>query len=248
MELGTRRLCCDCKYIGQKHMQDLEKFSAIYQRACERKGGPQVLAASLDKPLSNTLLSKIGDDRFLAEFSKKVFQSGFVWRVVRNKWPDFERVFFDFNIQKILLIPDEMLEQKATDPSIIRNYTKVRTIRDNAIMIDSVAREQGSFAKFVADWPSEDIIGLWAYLKKHGARLGGNTGPYSLRTMGKDTFLLTNDIVGYFTKRNIISGSHQSKRSLTAIQDSFNELQQQSGRSLQELSMIISKSVGDNYQ
>jgi 3-methyladenine DNA glycosylase Tag len=229
-------------------MQDLEKFSAIYQRACERKGGPQVLAASLDKPLSNTLLSKIGDDRFLAEFSKKVFQSGFVWRVVRNKWPDFERVFFDFNIQKILLIPDEMLEQKATDPSIIRNFTKVRTIRDNAIMIDSVAREQGSFAKFVADWPSEDIIGLWAYLKKHGARLGGNTGPYSLRTMGKDTFLLTNDIVGYFTKRNIISGSHQSKRSLTAIQDSFNELQQQSGRSLQELSMIISKSVGDNYQ
>ena len=229
-------------------MQNLEKFSAIYQRACERKGGPQVLAAGLDKPLSPKVLSTIGDDRFLAEFSKKVFQSGFVWRVVRNKWPNFERVFFDFNIEKILLVPDEMLEQKATDPSIIRNYTKVRTIRDNAIMIDSVAREYGSFAKFVADWPNEDIIGLWAYLKKHGARLGGNTGPYGLRTIGKDTFLLSNDVVGYFTKRDIISGSAQSKRSLAAIQASFNELQQQSGRSLQELSMIISKSVGDNYQ
>jgi 3-methyladenine DNA glycosylase Tag len=228
-------------------MHNLEKFNAIYQRACERKGGPQALAVGLNKPLSNKVLSKVGDDRFLAEFSKKVFQSGFVWRVVRNKWPDFERVFFDFNIQKILLIPDEMLEQKATDPSIIRNYTKVRTIRDNAIMIDSVAREYGSFARFVADWPNEDIIGLWAYLKKHGARLGGNTGPYGLRTMGKDTFLLSNDVVGYFTKRNIISGSAQSKRSLTAIQTSFNELQQQSGRSLQELSLIISKSVGDNY-
>jgi 3-methyladenine DNA glycosylase Tag len=229
-------------------MHNLEKFNAIYHRACERKGGPQILATGLNKPLSNKTLCKVGDDRFLAEFSKKVFQSGFVWRVVRNKWPDFERVFFDFNIEKILLIPDEMLEQKATDPSIIRNYTKVRTIRDNAIMIDSVAHEHGSFAKFVADWPSEDIIGLWAYLKKHGARLGGNTGPYGLRTMGKDTFLLSNDIVGYFTKRNVISGSAQSKRSLTAIQASFNELQQQSGRSLQELSMIISKSVGDNYQ
>jgi len=229
-------------------MQNLEKFSAIYQRACERKGGPQVLAAGLDKPLSPKVLSTIGDDRFLAEFSKKVFQSGFVWRVVRNKWPNFERVFFDFNIEKILLVPDEMLEQKATDPSIIRNYIKVRTIRDNAIMIDSVAREYGSFAKFVADWPNEDIIGLWAYLKKHGARLGGNTGPYGLRTIGKDTFLLSNDVVGYFTKRDIISGSAQSKRSLAAIQASFNELQQQSGRSLQELSMIISKSVGDNYQ
>ena len=66
-------------------MQNLEKFSAIYQRACERKGGPQVLAAGLDKPSPPQVLSTIGDDRFLAEFSKKVFQSGFVWRVVRNK-------------------------------------------------------------------------------------------------------------------------------------------------------------------
>jgi len=229
-------------------MSHLESFKQIHQRACERKGGPQALAALLDKPLSVKALSKISDDRFLAAFTQKVFQSGFVWRVVRNKWPDFERVFFGFNIEKILLIPDEMLEQKATDPAIIRNYNKVKTIRDNAIMIDSVARENGSFAKFVAEWPTDDIIGLWAYLKKHGARLGGNTGPYGLRAIGKDTFLLTNDIVGYFTQRNIISGSPQSKRSLTAVQNSFNELQQQSGLSLQELSMILSKSVGDNYQ
>lgn len=227
-------------------MQGLETFQQIHQRACERKGGPQALDATLTQPLPSKTLSQIGDDRFLAEFSKKVFQSGFIWRVVVNKWPNFERVFFDFNIEKILLIPDEMLEQKATDASIIRNYTKVRTIRDNAIMIDSVAREHGSFAKFIAEWPSEDIIGLWAYLKKHGSRLGGNTGPYGLRALGKDTFLLTNDVVGYFTQRNIISGSAQSKRSLNAIQNSFNDLQQQSGRSFAELSMIISKSVGDN--
>ncbi|HAG41377.1 MAG TPA: 3-methyladenine DNA glycosylase, partial [Pseudoalteromonas sp.] len=40
----------------------------------------------------------------------------------------------------------------------------------------------------VANWPGDDTIGLWAYLKKHGARLGGNTGPYALRALGKDTF------------------------------------------------------------
>lgn len=228
-------------------MQNLEKFNAIYQRASERKGGAEVLESLLDSPLSASELAQIGDDRYLAEFTQKVFQSGFVWKVVRNKWPDFERVFFDFNIEKILLMPDEMLEQKASDPSIIRNYNKVKTIRENAIMIDTVNREQGGFADFVANWPSNDIIGLWAYLKKHGARLGGNTGPYGLRAIGKDTFLLSNDVVGYFTQRDIISGSHQSKRSLTAIQACFNELQQQSGRTLQEISMILSRSVGDNY-
>lgn len=225
----------------------LETFQQIYQRASERKGGAEALEAMIYQPLSPAELSSIRANRYLAEFTKKVFQSGFVWKVVENKWPNFERAFFDFNIEKVLLMPDEMLEQKAADPSIIRNYNKVKTIRENAIMIDAVTRETGSFSEFVANWPSGNIIELWAYLKKHGARLGGNTGSYSLRTLGKDTFLLSNDVVGYFTQRDIISGSAQSKRSLTAIQNSFNELQQQSGRSLQEISMILSRSVGDNH-
>ena len=228
-------------------MQKLEKFQAIYQRACERKGGPKALDAILSQPLSDGEVAKIGDDRFLAEFSKKVFQSGFVWRVVRNKWPDFERVFWGFDIDKLLMMPDEMLEAKAQDPAIIRNFSKVKTIRENALMIDSVRREHGSFAQFVAQWPSNDIIGLWAYLKKAGARLGGNTGPYALRALGKDTFLLTRDIETYFRQRDVISGGLQSKSSLNAIQQSFNELQQQSDRSLQEISLIIANSIGDNY-
>jgi 3-methyladenine DNA glycosylase Tag len=145
------------------------------------------------------------------------------------------------------MMPDEMFEQRAQDPAIIRNYNKVKTIRDNALMIDAVRREHGSFAKFVADWPSDDVIGLWAYLKKHGARLGGNTGPYALRFLGKDTFLLSRDVEGYFTQRNIISGGTTSKRSLTAIQACFNQLHQESGRPLQQLSQIIAFSVGDNY-
>jgi 3-methyladenine DNA glycosylase Tag len=227
-------------------LTQMESFGALYQRACERKGGPKALEALLSKPLANSQVAALGDDRFLAEFTKKIFQSGFVWKVVRNKWPDFERLFFGFDIDKVLLMPDEMLEQRAQDPSIIRNYRKVKTVRDNALMIESVRSEHGSFARFVANWPANDIINLWAYLKQHGARLGGNTGPYALRFLGKDTFLLSRDISSYFLQRNIISGGVTSKRSLNAIQASFNELQQQSGRSLQELSQIISLSVGDN--
>lgn len=228
-------------------MTNLESFEQLYQRACQRKGGEAALESRLNTPRSDAQLANVGDDRFLAEFTKKVFQSGFVWRVVRNKWPNFERLFFEFDVAKVLLMPDEMLEQKASDPSIIRNYNKVRTIRENALMIADVQANHGSFAQFVANWPSEDIIGLWGYLKKHGARLGGNTGPYSLRELGKDTFLLSTDVVGYFTQRDIISGSAQSKRSLTAIQASFSQLQQQSSRSLAEISQIIAYSVGDNF-
>ena len=223
-----------------------EKFMTIYTRAAKRKGSAQKLQSMLGKPLDSGDFCKLADDRFLSEFTKKVFQSGFVWRVVRQKWPNFEREFFDFNIEKILLMPDDMFEKKATNPDIIRNLNKVRTIRENALMINNVQQEQGSFAKFVSDWDSTDIIGLWAYLKKNGARLGGNTGPYALRFLGKDTFLLSRDVEGYFVACHIISGSSRSKRSLTAIQQQFNEWQQQSGRSLQEISQIVSMSVGDN--
>ena len=223
-----------------------ETFDAIYARAAERKGGEGPLEQLLSAPLNQKQLAQMGDDRFLAEFTKKVFQSGFVWRVVEQKWPAFEQCFFGFDIAKVLLMPDEMLEKKASNPEIIRNFTKVKSIRDNALMIDTVRSEQGSFAQFVADWPADNIIGLWEYLKKHGARLGGNTGPYALRALGKDTFLLSKDVEGYFKARELISGSSSSKKSRTAIQETFNQWRAQSGRSLQEISKVVSMSVGDN--
>jgi 3-methyladenine DNA glycosylase Tag len=225
----------------------VEKFSQIYTRAAKRKGGDAKLESLLGKPLTAAEIATIGDDRFLAEFTKKVFQSGFVWRVVRQKWPNFEREFFDFNIEKVLLMPDEMLEKKATNPDIIRNLNKVRTIRENALMIKSVHGSHGSFARFVSEWDGNDIIGLWDFLKKNGSRLGGNTGPYALRFLGKDTFLVSRDIEGYFLARDIIQGSSRSKRSLLAITQQFNTWQQQSGRSLQEISQVVSMSVGDNH-
>ena len=223
-----------------------EKFAAIYARAAKRKGGENALEALLGDPLSATEVSAIGDDRFLAEFTKKVFQSGFVWRVVRNKWPEFEELFFGFDIDKVLLMPDEMLERKASDPRIIRNYNKVKTIRDNALMIDDVRRHHGSFATFIAEWPNDDIPGLWAYLKKHGARLGGNTGPYALRFLGKDTYLLSKDVEDYFSQHKLIEGAARSKRSLTTINQTFLEWQKQSDWSLQRLSQLLAFSCGDN--
>lgn len=225
----------------------LEHFEAIYQRVCERKGSKAMVESLLAKPLSRQALLQVGDDRFLAEFTKKVFQSGFVWRVVRQKWPDFEEMFWQFDIDKLLLMPDEMVEKKASDPKIIRNLAKVRTIRDNALMIKEISNQHGSFARFVADWEARDIIGLWDVLKKQGARLGGNTGPYALRFIGVDTFLLSRDVEGYFLQHKVISGSSRSKRSLNTIQSAFNTWQKQSGRSLTELSQLLAYSVGDNF-
>jgi len=226
----------------------METFKKIYLRACERKGGEQPLLKLLSKFTLDDNLHLITDDRILSALTKQVFKSGFVWRVVENKWLNFEDIFFNFNIEKILMMPEEMLERKAADPKIIRNYNKVKTIKANAQMLFEYKTEhQHSFAKLIADWPTTDIIGLWAYLKKHGQRLGGNTGPYALRLLGKDTFILSSDVEAYLRAQKIIDGGLQSKKSLTAIQTYFNQLQQESGYTLTQLSRLIAFSSGDNY-
>ena len=228
----------------------LETFDALYHRAAERKGGTKQLQLLLNDNSYGgdaDLLTQLTDDRLLSAFTKKVFQSGFVWRVVENKWPNFEETFFNFNIEKVLMMPEEMMERKAADPKIIRNFNKVKTIKANAQMIFEEQQNGHSFTKFIADWPSDNIIGLWAYLKKHGQRLGGNTGPYALRTLGKDTFLITRDIEAYFRANDIVTGGIQTKSSLAAIQASFNQWQTECDLSLSQLSRLVAFATGDNH-
>lgn len=224
----------------------MEKFNSIYQRAAERKGGEKALERLLSKPLFDDELVQISDDRWLSEFSLKVFQCGISWKVVRNKWPNFETLFFEFNPQSLLLLSDEQWEAKATNPAIIRHLTKVMSIKSNAQMIMEARYEHGSFGQMVANWPKTDVVGLWQYLKKHGSRLGGNTGPYALRQLGVDTFILSSDVESHLRNLKIIDSGRGSKRALNAANQAFLEWQEESNRSLSEISQIVAFSCGDN--
>ena len=114
------------------------------------------------------------------------------------------------------------------------------------MIADTERRENRSFGEFVAAWPADDIIGLWLYLKKHGNRLGGNTGPYALRTLGVDSFLMTADVEAFLRNHAIIDSGTHSLRALKAAQAYFNDLRQESGRTLSELSRLVSLGIGRN--
>ncbi|MFC3025310.1 DNA-3-methyladenine glycosylase I [Vibrio zhugei] len=223
----------------------IEHFEDIYHRACQRKGGKQALESLLQKPLHQDEIAAIPDDRWLAAFTMKVFQCGIQWKVVRDKWPNFESLFFQFRLEPILMQPDEAWEEKARDPGIIRYLPKVMTIPANAQMIFDVRVDHGSFGEWVAQWPKARIVDLWLHLKKHGKRLGGNTGPYALRQMGVDTFLMTYDVEAYLRATKIIDSGKETKRALYAANDAFNQWHAESGRSFTEISQIIAYSSGD---
>ena len=218
-------------------------FRELYGVAVVRKEGPENLENMLPQASSADTLRAIPDDRWLSSMTKRVFQSGFVWRVVENKWPDFETVFHGFAVDKVLGMPEPELDAAAADTRLIRNRTKIYTVPQNAGFVQEISAEYGSFGAFVADWPDDDIVGLWEVLKKRGARLGGNSGPFFLRSMGKDTFLFTGDVVSALETRELIGKNPYSKQSMRAAQDVFNAWREQTGRSLCQLSRILACTV-----
>ncbi|RCU43803.1 MULTISPECIES: DNA-3-methyladenine glycosylase I [Corallincola] len=224
----------------------IEVFDRIYQRAAERKGGERALEFLLSTPLNANELCQIPDHRYLSTMTKVIFQSGFVWRVIENKWPAFEEAFFGFEPEKMVMLGDAHIDRLLQDARIVRNGQKIATVPKNAQMILDVSKQHGSFAQFIADWPGTDITGLWLWLKKHGARLGGNSSAYLLRRMGKDTFVLSKDVVAHLIGAGVVDKAPSSQRDLKATQTAFNHWAEQSGRSLTEISQVIAYSVGDN--
>ena len=134
----------------------MDAFSEIHARAAERKGGETALESMLPIPKSAAALKRLGDDRYLSFMAKRVFQAGFVWKVVENKWPAFEGAFTGFDPLRVAHFSDERLEELASDRRLIRHYRKIKSVRDNAMFVLNMAAEHGSFAAFVAEWPVRD--------------------------------------------------------------------------------------------
>ncbi len=124
----------------------MTSFKTIRARAEKRKGGPKALEKLLpDKP-DIKALAKLGDDRILAEMTKRVFSAGFAWSVIENKWPDFEKVFLGFKPAKLAFQPDEFWDALMDDKRIVRNGAKIMSVRENAQFVQEIAREHGSLA------------------------------------------------------------------------------------------------------
>lgn len=221
----------------------METFSNIYARAASRKGGEAALAELLVKPKSKAALKKVTDSEVLAEMSRCVFRSGFVWKIIENKWPGFEAAFHDFDVTQCAMMSDEELEAQTGNPEIVRHGKKILSIRANAQYILDVREEHGAYSAFLAAWPDDDFVNLWDDLKKRGNRLGGQTGRFFLRFIGRDTPMFSRDVVKALITAGVVEKEPTSKKALSLTQDAFNAWREESGRSYTELSRILALSV-----
>jgi 3-methyladenine DNA glycosylase Tag len=217
-------------------------FEAIEQRARERVGGAQALTSRLPRPKSADELRSIPDHRYLSQMSLRIFRAGLKHSVVDAKWPAFEEVFSGFEPQRVVAMSDEQLESLLQDTRVIRHWGKLKSVRANAAMIMQLA-DKGGMGAWLADWPREDVVALWADLAKRFSQLGGNSGPYFLRMVGKDTFIMSPSVISALNHWDAFEGTPKSKADKAKVQDVFNAWVRASSRPMCQVSMILALSV-----
>jgi len=225
-------------------------FDEIYARAAERKGGPTALEAMIAEHASKTRaeLAAIPDDRWLAEMTRGVFRAGFNWRVIDNKWPGFEAAFHGFDPPLNAAMNEDEFDALLKDTRIIRNGQKVASVRANAQFLVDLAREHGSAARFFADWPDEDFVGLLDMMKKRAARCAGETAMRYFRGMGKPAFITTRDVSAALVEAGVLDAPPKNRKDLQAVQAAFNAWSAESGRDLTAVSRVLAMSAGPNHE
>ena len=221
----------------------MRDFQEIFEISANRHGGADALEARLGSVRSAAELAAIPEDRWLAEMSKYIFATGLNWTVIEKKWPGFEQAFHGFDVGKCAMMDDEMFDSLLTDTRIVRHGAKIASVRDNAAFLLEL-RDDGGVGKVLGEWPSEDFAALLEMLKKRGSRLGGMTGAYSMRMLGRDSYVLSRDVVARLIEEGVVDKAPTSKSAMKEVQGAFNTWRTQSGRSLTQISQVLALSIG----
>jgi 3-methyladenine DNA glycosylase Tag len=224
------------------NMRDFDRIAAV---AAQNKSGIAALEELLAKTKSAppAEIAAIPDDRLLSEMSRRIFQAGFSWKVVDDKWPAFEELFGGFDPRVCAALAEERFDALLKNRRIIRNAAKIGSITANASFILELAAGHGSAARLIADWPDSDYIGLLDLFEKRASRLSGQAAMRFLRSIGKPSFITTNAVMTALIREGVLIKPSVGKRDMKTIQDTFNAWSAESGRDLTEISRILAMSV-----
>lgn len=213
-------------------------FVPILEAALIRHGAA-ALEARLSTPLAADQLAALPDAHFLDRMSLRIFRAGLKHELVDRKWPAFLEVFDQFDPGRCARLPDEAIEAMLADRRLIRNLPKLRAVRANA----AAMLELGGMGSWLAGWPADRTVELWAELARRFQQLGGSSAPMFLRMVGKDTFILTDSVVRGLDRWGAFKGEPRSRADRIAVQQVFDAWAAESGRPLCQLSQILAMSL-----
>ncbi len=118
------------------------------------------------------------DNGYLEEMTRAIFQAGFSWRVIRDKWPGFQRAFDGFDIATVAAYAEPEIERLTADQGIVRNRRKIEATIRNAREMWTLIQEHGSFHAYLRSLDDLDYAGR----RKELSRRFKNLGPTSVFT------------------------------------------------------------------
>src|SRR6202000_2114808 len=126
----------------------------------------------------------------------------------------FEAAFDGFDPRVCANLAEERFDALLKDARIIRNAAKIRSIVANARFILDLAAEVGSAARFIADWPDSDYIGLLDLFEKRASRRSGQATMRFLRSIGKPAFITTNAVATALIREGVLTRPPSGKRDM----------------------------------
>jgi len=112
------------------------------------------------------------DNGYLEELTKAIFQAGFSWRVIRDKWPNFQQAFDGFEIPTVAGYGEPDIERLVADAGIVRNRRKIEATIHNARVMWDLILKHGSFHAYLRSLDSLDYAGRRGELSRRFQNLG----------------------------------------------------------------------------
>lgn len=93
------------------------------------------------------------DDRLLFEMLVlEGMQAGLSWLSILKKRENFRRAFSDFEVATVAAYDEAKVAELLGDAGIVRNRLKVNGAIRNARAVQDIAREFGSFSRYIWSW------------------------------------------------------------------------------------------------
>jgi DNA-3-methyladenine glycosylase I len=86
-----------------------------------------------------------GDAALLERLAQEINQAGLSWTLILKRKESFHRAFEGFDVDKVAAYREKDVARLLADAGIIRNRLKVNAVIENALRIQGLRREFGSF-------------------------------------------------------------------------------------------------------
>lgn len=117
---------------------------------CEWANGNELMARYHDTEYG----FPVTDDQIIFErLMLEIYQAGLTWNLVLQKRKEFNKVFFNYNIQKVSEMTENDTVKLLDNPNIIRNKMKLNTTVHNAKNSLKIIKKYGSLFKYFSQLP-----------------------------------------------------------------------------------------------